>query len=147
MLPSLNLHFELLRIDWPLLLSGTALGLTLVGGLAMGMQLRRTRRRVLGTLERVFEQLDLMRLDAQPQDEPVLAPIRAQARAPAAALPAMRRPPAPAELVDYQSAARLAAHGAPLAEIADRCGVVAGEARVLLALQQRMQGARRGSPS
>jgi hypothetical protein len=149
MLPSLNLHIALLRIDWPLLLSGCALGFTLLGGLAMGLQLRRTRRRVLGTLERVFEQLDLMRLDAQPQDEPVLAPVRAPARAPAAAKAvapsAVRRPAPAAELVDYQSAARLAAHGAPLAEIADRCGVVAGEARVLLALQQRMQGARRGS--
>jgi len=149
MLPPLNLHLELLRIDWPLLLSGTALGLTLAGGLAMGLQLRRTRRRVLGTLERVFEQLDLMRLDAQPLDEPVLVPVRAPAavRAPSAAttLTAARRPLAPAELVDYQSAARLAAQGAPLAEIADRCGVVAGEARVLLALQQRMAGARRGS--
>jgi hypothetical protein len=163
MLPPLNLHLDLLRIDWPLLLSGSALGLTLLGGMAMGLQLRRTRRRVLGTLERVFEQLDLMRLDAQPLDEPVLAPVRAQAAVPAgtharathamaarstalaAPLAQARRPLAPAELVDYQSAARLAANGAPLAEIADRCGVVAGEARVLLALQQRLAGARRGS--
>ena len=51
----------------------------------------------------------------------------------------------PAELADYQAAARLAAHGAPLSEIAERCGVVAGEARVLLALQQRAANARRGS--
>ncbi len=144
MLPSLNLHFDLhlLRIDWPLLLSASALALTLAGGVTMGLQMRRTRRRVLGTLERVFEQLDLMRLDASPGDEPLLAPVlapapaatRAAAARPAAATPA---PVAPAELADYQAAARLAAHGAPLAEIAGRCGVVAGEARVLLALQQR----------
>jgi hypothetical protein len=149
MLPSLNMHFNLhlLRIDWPLLLSATALALTLAGGAAMGLQLRRTRRRVLGTLERVFEQLDLMRLDTQPMDEPALAPVPAPAGIRAAAARPVAAPAAPlppAELADYQAAARLAARGAPLAEIAERCGVVAGEARVLLALQQRV-AARAGS--
>jgi len=147
MLPPLNLHLDLhmLRIDWPLLLSATALGCTLLGGLGMGLQMRRTRRRVLGTLERVFEQLDLMRLDAQPQDEPEPEPVRVVAgarTAPPRRAVAPPAPVAPADLADYQAAARLAAHGAPLAEIAERCGVVAGEARVLLALQQRVAGAR-----
>ena len=161
MLPQLNLHIDLLRIDWPLLLSATALGATLLGGVTMGLQMRRTRRRVLGTLERVFEQLDLMRLDTQPEDVPELAPVRVAAVARpdvtrpdvasgrAARAPLARANPgasvAPAELADYQTAARLAARGAPLAEIADRCGVVAGEARVLLALQQRLANAGTGA--
>jgi len=143
MLPHLNMHIDLnlLRIDWPLLLSACALGGTLLGGVTVGVHLRRTRRRVLGTLERVFEQLDLMRFDAQPVDEPV--GVRESAGI--SVSPAARRAMPPAELADYQAAARLAAHGAPLSEIAERCGVVAGEARVLLALQQRAANARRGS--
>ena len=150
MLPSLNLPFDLhlLRIDWPLLLSATALALTLAGGVTVGVQLRRTRHRVLGTLERVFEQLDLMRLDAQPLDDPMPAPVRIPV--PASAEPLRSARPqavpaaafAPTELTDYQAAARLAANGTPLAEIAERCGVASGEARVLLALQQRVAAAR-----
>ena len=160
MLPHLNMHIDLnlLRIDWPLLLSACALGGTLLGGVTVGVHLRRTRRRVLGTLERVFEQLDLMRFDAQPADEAVVVlPQAGEATQSTGARndvredagisvsPAARRAMPPAELADYQAAARLAAHGAPLSEIAERCGVVAGEARVLLALQQRAANARRGS--
>lgn len=151
-LPLLN---TALRVDWPLLLSATAVGITLCGATLMALQARRTRRRVLDTLERVFEQLDLLRLDAQPLPaDPVPGalthPMQAQApvRTPASAAAAMCEAPVapapravapPAELADYQTAARLAAHGAPLAEIAERCGVVAGEARVLQALQRAAQ--------
>lgn len=131
-----------LRIDWPLLLASVALGVALAGALTVGLQLRRTRKRVLGTLERVFEQLDLLRFDAQPQlpELPVLA-VPAQAPSPRLA----QAPQPPVELVDYQAAARLAARGAPLAEIADRCGVGAGEARVLLALQRGAERRRAGA--
>ena len=37
---------------------------------------------------------------------------------------------------DYYAAAQLAARGSSAAEIANRCGIVNGEARVLVALQQ-----------
>jgi hypothetical protein len=151
-LPILN---PALRIDWPLLLSTVAVGITLCGALAVALQVRRTRRRVLGTLERVFEQLDLMRLDAQPAAEAIAVPVREPAAALQASLQAARAPtpaaravPAPRELADYQAAARLAARGAPMAEISERCGVVAGEARVLLALQRAAQqrATRGGAP-
>jgi hypothetical protein len=137
----LNLLNPALRIDWPLLLAAVAVGITLLGAAAISLQIRRTRRRVLGTLERVFEQLDLLRLETLPQPAAGHAPAMhppaaAQQAAPS---PARRTAPAPAELADYQGAARLAAHGAPMAEIAERCGVVAGEARVLLALQRAAQ--------
>jgi hypothetical protein len=141
-LPLLN---TALRVDWPLLLSATAVGITLCGATLMALQARRTRRRVLNTLERVFEQLDLLRLDAQPLPAahapgvPMHAPHASASvrETPAAAAARVIEPPA--ELADYQAAARLAAHGAPLAEIAERCGVVAGEARVLQALQRAAQ--------
>ena len=138
------MHLQLLnpalRIDWPLLLSAVAVGITLCGAISVALQVRRTRRRVLGSLERVFEQLDLLRLDAQPL--PVADVPARHSPAPVQALPVAPAPRVvapPAELADYQAAARLAAHGAPLAEIAERCGVVAGEARVLQALQHAAQ--------
>ena len=143
----MHLHWlnPALRIDWPLLLSAMAVGITLCGAVSVALQVRRTRRRVLDTLERVFEQLDLLRLDAQPLPAvhvPGAPASAAQAPAPmreALAVPVPRVVAPPAELADYQAAARLAAHGAPLAEIAERCGVVAGEARVLQALQRAAQ--------
>lgn len=139
----LHLLNPALRIDWPLLLSAVAVGITLLGGCTLGWQIRRTRLRVMGNLERVFEQLDLLRLESLPEPDarqfappqplpPQAPPPRTAVRSAAA----NRAPQPPAELTDYQAAARLAARGVPLAEIADRCGVVAGEARVLLALQR-----------
>jgi hypothetical protein len=151
----LNLLSPALRVDWPLLLSAIAVGITLLGSLTLGLQIRRTRRRVLMNLERVFEELDLLRLEAQPETAaaPALSPaVQRSAPTPASAAPPagarqpfVRAPQAPAELVDYQAAARLAARGAPLAEIAERCGVVAGEARVLMALQRGAQQRRAGA--
>jgi hypothetical protein len=136
----LNLLNPALRIDWPLLLAAVAVGITLLGAAAIALQIRRTRRRVMGTLERVFEQLDLMRLETLPANGAHAPPVQLPAVAqPPAPLATPRARPAPAELADYQGAARLAAHGAPMAEIAERCGVVAGEARVLLALQRAAQ--------
>jgi hypothetical protein len=138
------MHLQLLnpalRIDWPLLLSTVAVGITLCGAISVALQVRRTRRRVLESLERVFEELDLLRLEAQPL--PVADVPARQSPAPVQELPAAPAPRVvspPPELADYQAAARLAAHGAPLAEIAERCGVVAGEARVLQALQRAAQ--------
>jgi hypothetical protein len=137
----LHLLNPALRIDWPLLLSALAVGITLLGAFAVGIQIRRTRRRVLGNLERVFEQLDLLQLAAPPEPDDTAPAPAPRSRA----APFMRAAQPPAELVDYQAAARLAARGAPLAEIAERCGVVAGEARVLLALQQGAQRRQAGA--
>jgi hypothetical protein len=113
----LNLLNPALRIDWPLLLAAVAVGITLLGAAAIALQIRRTRRRVMGTLERVFEQLDLMRLETLPANGAHAPPVQLPAVAqPPAPLATPRARPAPAELADYQGAARLAAHGAPMAE-------------------------------
>jgi hypothetical protein len=129
-------------------------------GLVMLLELRsfnRLRRSVDINLGRVFEQLEMLRAESRTMLE-----AQAQAQAAAAALPAMvpsarilERPltaPAPIErpvaeptALDfvvappinsdaYLSASALAAHGLAPAEIAARCGLPAGEARLLASL-------------
>lgn len=113
-------HLPALRFDWAAI--NTTLVLAALGAttLLLRAQLRRLGRQSARDLQRIFEQLDLMRLDAQEQ----------LARAPTLL------PPPVAEEVDYRTAARLAERGTSMREIAERCGLVSGEARVLIALQQ-----------
>ena len=129
-------------------------------GLVMLLELRsfnRLRRSVDINLGRVFEQLEMLRAESRTMLE-----AQAQAQAAAAALPAMvpsarilerpltapapiARPVAEPTALDfvvappinsdaYLSASALAAHGLAPAEIAARCGLPAGEARLLASL-------------
>ncbi|MFI4869807.1 MAG: DUF2802 domain-containing protein [Steroidobacterales bacterium] len=113
-------------------------------GLVILLELRsivRLRRTMDAGLARVFEQLDLVRLDAQQsleaQAHVCVAP--APVGPPAPALPA-ERPAAedlaaqPPGINAYTSAATLASHGLRPEEIATRCGLPAGEARLLASM-------------
>jgi hypothetical protein len=125
--------------------SQTALAAAVLAlGLVILLELRsiaRLRRTLDTGLARVFEQLDLVRSDTHQS-------IEAQAQASMA--PAHIRPPAPALSAErpvvedvaaqppainaYTSAATLASHGLKPEEIATRCGLPAGEARLLASL-------------
>jgi len=102
-------------------------------GVVMLLELRslgRLRNTVSRDLSRVFEQLDLLRFDSQQL-------IEVQTVAPPA--PAVAQPrPNPIrtdDAADLARVSRLAAEGVAVKEIADRCHLPAGEARLLLALQ------------
>jgi len=132
-----------LRIDWVAV--NTALVIIALAAVTVLLQaqLRRLRRQSSCDLQRVFELLDLMRLDTQEQmalAPTVNPPFEAHyALAPAAPPPERPSPAALrgiAEDVDYRAAARLAERGTSMREIAERCGLASGEARVLIALQQ-----------
>ena len=133
-----------LRFDWAAI--NTVLVIVALGvvTLLLQAQLRRLRRQSNCDLQRVFELLDLMRLDAQEQlaqaptiNPPVSTTINAS-YAPTAAASAnpVRRDSRGSDELDYRAAARLAERGSSMREIAERCGLVSGEARVLVALQQ-----------
>jgi len=152
-----------LRPDWAAVEHGARLA-SLCGWLLMALlavwlwraarSLALAQRQLRGDLARIFEQLDLLRLDAQQLAVPlaearpaaaagtdIAAPDPAASRvAPAIAASRTAVPQTPAdyrtEACDYHAAARLAARGSSAAEIAERCGLVGGEARVLVALQQ-----------
>ncbi len=129
-----------LRIDWVAINTALVIiALVAVTVLLQG-QLRRLRRQSSSDLQRVFELLDLMRLDTQEQlaMAPTINPP-ASALPPAPALPSERSALSDtrgADDVDYRAAARLAERGTSMREIAERCGLVSGEARVVIALQQ-----------
>jgi hypothetical protein len=91
-------------------------------------------------LGRVFEQLDLLRFDRQTTDAP--APAATSAPAPAhATAPAVAASP-PVGGNPYAAAAALASTGMPPEEIARRCGLAAGEARLLTSLAAAREGRR-----
>jgi len=125
-------HLPALRFDWAAV--NTALVLAAFGAvtLLLWAQLRRLESQSSRDLQRIFEQLDLMRLDAQEQlaRAPTVLPLSSAARA------AAQAEQSAAEAVNYRTAARLAECGTSMREIAERCGLVTGEARVLVALQQ-----------
>jgi hypothetical protein len=114
--------------------------------LLLTLALARQRRQHGGDLARIFEQLDLLRFDAQ---QAAAAPASVVPFAPPARSTAASAVAAPAGAAaaygasDYYAAAQLAARGSSAVEIAGRCGIVNGEARVLVALQQAR--ARRGA--
>ena len=136
-----------LQPDWalieasalPLSLLLLALSLCLLAG-----ALRRERRARQGELARIFEQLDLLRFDAQQAGAAATAPAPLP-EPPGLAAGSTRR--SDTRLIDsrldsgdYYQAAQLAAHGSSAAEITERCGIVNGEARVLIALQRARAG-------
>jgi len=142
------MKFQHLHADWAVIghaaaLLSTAGWLLLMPALAAGLwrvrqRLARERQQLQGELARIFEQLDLLRLDAQegaipvasPPEVPVLPAVQCDSRAQGLGGEYGQH------ASDYHTAARLAARGSSAAEIAERCGLVGGEARVLVALQQ-----------
>ncbi len=138
------LRFHALYPDWTLILSAAlpasllALALSLA---VLSYTLRRGHRAHRDELARIFEQLDLLRFDAQQGAAaaalPATAPAAATQREAALAAAVMARE---TDIIsgagDYYAAAQLAARGSSAADIANRCGIVNGEARVLVALQQ-----------
>jgi len=134
------LKIHALHPDWITILSAAlpaSLLLLALCILVLSFTLRRGHRSHRAELARLFEQLDLLRFDAQ-QAATADAAVPAAARAPGVAGASVA--PAAPDLVgsagDYYAAAQLAARGSSAAEIANRCGIVNGEARVLVALQQ-----------
>ena len=140
-----------LHPDWTLIL-GAALPASLFA-LAfalclLGHSLRRGHRSHRAELARIFEQLDLLRLDAQQAGATGITAqergpgartgVSADANSDAALMESLiaREPHLVGDVGDYYAAAQLAARGSSAAEIASRCGIVNGEARVLVALQQ-----------
>jgi hypothetical protein len=136
----------------------------LILGLVSLLELRsfsRLRRSVDINLGRVFEQLEMLRaesrqmLEAQAQAAVRVPPVAAPAKPllverqmlerPLAAPPTVERPVVeptaldfvvapPIDTNDYLNATTLAAHGLKPEEIAARCGLPAGEARLLASL-------------
>lgn len=135
-----------LRIDWVAVNTALVIIALATVTLLLQAQLRRLRRQSSCDLQRVFELLDLMRLDTQ--EQMAMAPTINPPAALPFAMPPPASPPAPpagrlalfdtreSEDVDYRTAARLAETGTSLREIAERCGLASGEAKVLIALQQ-----------
>jgi hypothetical protein len=123
-----------LQLKWLHEISQSALAAAiLILGVVIMLELRSIKlmKRTLDThLGRVFEQLDLLRFDRQPADtEPhvdVAVPV------PIAALPTGGNP--------YAAAAALASSGMSPEEIARRCGLAAGEARLLASLAAAREG-------
>ena len=126
----LTAQLATLRFDWAAINTGLVLAMLGATTLLHLALLRGMRLRTARALERIFEQLDLLRLDAMEHASaaPVPRSPRAERRAASDA--------GSAEPVDYRAATRLAERGTSIQEIAERCGLVSGEARVLLALQQ-----------
>lgn len=141
------LKIQNLRLDWVAIGHGAVLmgvaGLVLMAGLAVslwlvGRSMARDHRQLKGELARIFEQLDLLRLDAQQglaatELQPVASAMAAPAAAPLPGAVQHREAVVQSQTGDYRHDAS-DYHAA--AEIAERCGIVGGEARVLVALQQ-----------
>jgi len=126
----LTAHLATLRFDWAAVNTGLVLAMLGATTLLHYAQLRGVRLRTARALERIFEQLDLLRLDAleHASAAPAPRPARSEGR--------VLTDAGSTNSVDYRAATRLAERGTPIQEIAERCGLVSGEARVLLALQQ-----------
>ena len=127
----LTTHLAILRFDWAAINTGLVLAMLGATTLLHVALLRGGRRRTAHALERIFEQLDLLRLDAMEHANAPPPPPRsprAEMRAPGNTDSSVA--------ADYRAATRLAERGTSIQEIAERCGLVSGEARVLLALQQ-----------
>ena len=126
------------QLSWLHEISQSALAAAVVTlGLVILLELRSIkllRRSVDNSMGRVFEQLDLLRFDQQP-DETHCAQgasvTRAGMPAGAASAPVAA---APAAGNAYAAAATLASTGMRAEEIAQRCGLGAGEARLLASL-------------
>jgi hypothetical protein len=117
----------MIRIDVVQAAQLGAVFLAVVTLLTQWRALQRMRQAVQRDLARIFEQVDLLRLDAQ--------------QAPAAAAPAVPQTVALADIptldsgVGYAAALELAARGADEQEITVRCGLSRAEARILVAMR------------
>ena len=105
-------------------------------GLVILLELRsiaRLRRAIDGNLERVFEQLDLLRFESQLLIEAQSKPVARQRPVAPVSPGVVARSSTEAAIVAtaYQKASQLAGSGAPAEQIAERCGLPAGEARLL----------------
>jgi hypothetical protein len=127
-----------LQLDWIHEISQSALAAAVgILGLVILLELRsikNLRRALDAQLGRVFEQLDLMRFEGQ-------QPLRVDSRAPpvqsAEAAAAAGASPSPGPALSgnaYAAAAALASTGMSSEEIAQRCGLGAGEARLLASM-------------
>lgn len=149
------MHWLLAR-DWT---QFTLAGSVVMLGIVIALEVRafsRLRHEVTRDLARIFEQLDLVRFEMQQLREsaprPAAAPVAAlrpvERSAPKAPIDrTVQRAPgergiltAAPELAaqsrdSYSEAARMAADGAQAPEIAAKCGLAAGEARILVGLQ------------
>ncbi len=127
-----------LQPNWIHAISESALAAAiLILGLVIMLELRsiRSMKRNLDThLARVFEQLDLLRLDHSSREESAdrrMMPVPVAAVTPAAVTPV---PLSSIGDNPYAAAASLASSGMSAEEIARRCGLAAGEARLLASL-------------
>ncbi len=127
--------------DWIHAISESALAAAiLILGLVIMLELRsiRSMKRNLDThLARVFEQLDLLRLDHSSRAESDNTRI--------VPLPTAAVTPVPLSSLNdnpYTAAATLASSGMSAEEIARRCGLAAGEARLLASMAAAKSGRR-----
>jgi hypothetical protein len=122
------------QLSWLHEISQSALAAAVVTlGVVILLELRSIKllkRSMDNNLGRVFEQLDLLRLEQQPEDG--AQRDSAAARAPAHAGGPVAAPAAAGNA--YTAAAALASTGMRAEEIAQRCGLAAGEARLLASL-------------
>jgi hypothetical protein len=135
------------QLSWLHEISQSALAAAVVTlGLVILLELRSIKvlkRSMDNNLGRVFEQLDLLRFEQQPEERDSrerALPVR-KATAATATLPSA--PPAAGNA--YVAAATLASTGMRPEEIAQRCGLAAGEARLLTALAAARGGSRRAN--
>ena len=138
------------QVSWLHEISQSALAIAVVTlGLVILLELRsirHLRRSVDNNLGRVFEQLDLLRFEHPPEEiaKPrTSAPARPPAGAPVHTAAAPAAPPVAGNA--YIAAATLASTGMRPEEIAQRCGLAAGEARLLAALAAARGGKRRNA--
>lgn len=142
--------------DWTqIALASSVLALGLVVALEV-RAMARLRHEVTRDLARIFEQLDLVRFETQQLRESPVRPVSATVAALRPVERGTQRPPlertaqrapgergilsqapelAPAARDNYSDAARMAADGAQAHEIAMKCGLASGEARILVGLQ------------
>lgn len=115
----------MIRIDLNQAVLLAAVLVTAVSLLSQWRWSRRTRQLLQRDLERIFEQVDLMRFDVQQQPATEGVVFAAPAT----------RPTAPGPNPGYATALELAADGASEKEITARCGLSAAEARILVAMR------------
>jgi hypothetical protein len=130
------------QLSWLHEISQSALAAAVVTlGIVILLELRSIkllRRSMDAHLGRVFEQLDLMRFDKQPDDTNTGESLQARAPAPVTASATA----SPVGNNSYAAAAALASTGMQPEEIAQRCGLAAGEARLLASLAAARLGRR-----
>jgi hypothetical protein len=133
------------QLSWLHELSQSALAAAVaILGLVILLELRSIkllRRSMDNSMGRVFEQLDLMRFDHTAADD-VPARSSAGSKPSPATVTTMPATAAPAAGNAYAAAAALASTGMRAEEIAQRCGLAAGEARLLASLAAARAGRR-----